>query len=122
MGEDEFIRRATQQLGAIFGHEALQPKKIFYQDWSREPYTANAADQQPQTRHPEYGLTLEFGDDWGGKLAHISSESSYLNGGLIEGALESGLAYAKQIANLDVTLNDQEANPHKASMDWDWLD
>lgn len=121
MGKDEFIRQATEQLGRIFGADALQPKEVYYQDWSAEPYTASTADQQPQTRHPDYGLNLDFGGEWGNRLAHISSETSYMNGGLIEGALETGLAYAKRLAELDSSLGRGSPDPHKASMDWDWL-
>ncbi|MEM7125093.1 MAG: NAD(P)/FAD-dependent oxidoreductase [Chloroflexota bacterium] len=121
MGQTEFIHRAKQQLAAIFGEEANDPIEVYFQDWSREEFTASLADRQPQTNHPQYGLTLHLGDFWESKLAFISSETSYSNGGLIEGALESGARYAKQITDLEMPIADVTAIPHKASMDWDWL-
>lgn len=106
MEKDELIDKAIAQLGRIYGEDALQPKETYLQDWSTECYTATSADQQPLAGHPAYGLNLDFGSAWGNRLAHVSSETSYVNGGLLEGALESGLAYAKRAAEL----NFQRAN------------
>ena len=120
LSRDEFGKLALEQLAQLFGDAALSPIQIYYQDWSTELYTAAAADQQPQTRHPQYGLTLDLGEGWGNQLHFISSESSYRNGGLIEGALEMGIGYAQKVTGL--MRNAEEGTDHKASMDWDWLE
>lgn len=121
MGQTEFVKQAMAQFVAIFGEQAGRPVAVHLQDWSAEAFTAGAADRRPQTRHPQYGLDLQLGSAWPGKLAFISTETSFSNGGLIEGALESGLRYARRIAGLENSLMDGSATPHNASMDWDWL-
>ena len=121
-GEQALTVAILDQLASIYGDEARHPVRTYLQDWTQEPFTAGAADQQPQTHHPQYGLNLDLGTDWNDKLAFISSETSFTNGGLIEGALESGIRFAKCIAELDMPIKDQPAVAHKASMDWDWFE
>ena len=94
MGQAEFIRHATMQLATLFGDQANSPQAVYFQDWSSERFTASVADRRPPTRHPQYGLDLRMDSGWDGKLSFISSETSFRNGGLIEGALESGLGFA----------------------------
>ncbi|MEM8862158.1 MAG: NAD(P)/FAD-dependent oxidoreductase [Chloroflexota bacterium] len=120
-GRDLLIEAILDQLVQIYGAEAGNPTQTFLQDWTTESFTAGAADQAPQTHHPQYGLDLDLGEAWHNKLAFISSETSFTNGGLIEGALESGIRFAQCIASLDLPDSDQEAVVHKASMDWDWF-
>lgn len=120
MGRTEFMRQATLQLATLFGDEANRPTAVYFQDWSTEEFTASTADRQPQTHHPQYGLNLQLGSAWDGKLEFISTETSFTNGGLIEGALESGLRFSKRITGLDIPLNDETVTPHIASMGWDW--
>jgi len=121
MGRSEFIRQATAQLAALFGGEANRPQTVHFQDWSTEIFTASTADRNPQPHHPKYGLNLQLGGTWEGKLECISTETSFSNGGLIEGALESGLRFAKHITGLSIPLIDNTYSPHSASMSWDWL-
>jgi len=121
MGRDEFISQAIAQITAIFGKEANRPQVVYFQDWSTENFTASAADRSPQTRHPQYGLNLQLGSAWGGKLDFISTETSFQNGGLIEGALEAGLRFSNRITGLNIPLIDDTVTPHSASMSWDWL-
>lgn len=121
MGQTEFIQQAMAQLVALFGEQAGRPIAVHLQDWSAEAFTAGAADRRPQTRHPQYGLDLKLGTAWAGKLDFISTETSFSNGGLIEGALESGLRYARRVSGSDTPLGDGPALPHNASMDWDWI-
>ena len=122
MGRTEFIRQATSQLVTLFGDAASQPTAVYFQDWSTETFTASAADRQPQTRHPQYGLNLQLGSVWDNKLEFISTETSFGNGGLIEGALESGLRFSKRITGLDIPLNEGSITQHNASMSWNWLE
>ena len=95
MGRSEFTRQAIIQLTELFGDAASRPKTVHYQDWSTEKFTANAADRKSQTGHPQYGLNLQLGSAWDGKLDFIATETSFSNGGLIEGALEAGLGFSE---------------------------
>ncbi len=122
LGPDKMIALAKQQLIQLFGAAASDPVGVHYQDWSQEPFTANPSDRVPQTRHPQYGLTLDFGPQWQDKLYFISSETSYVNGGLIEGALEAARGLVSRLApQSGVSERVGETKPHAASMGWDWL-
>ncbi len=121
LGEAEFTRRALAQLGDIFGEAATHPSKTIFRDWSQQAFTAAAADRVAQTRHPSYGLSLQPGGSWQGRLEFISSESAFDNGGLIEGALQSGFDYAHRRGDGKSATADSTSEPHTASMDWDWL-
>ena len=105
---------------AIFGTAAVQPQAVYLQDWSQEPFTASALDQQAIPSHPEYGFDLNLGEAWQGKIAFISTESATGNGGLVEGALEAGLRFAASLTQQSLKLVDEAALPHHASMDWDF--
>ena len=80
-----------------------------------------AADRAPQNHHPRYGLKLDLGDDWQGRLDFISTETSFSNGGLIEGALEAGLRFSKSYTGHKLPLGDDTDAPPTANMSWDWL-
>ena len=121
LGPDAFSRAAIHQLTVLFGDEAANPIAMHFQDWSTEPFTASEADRQPQTRHPQYGLDLDSGSEWGDRVDFISSESSFESGGLIEGAIESGLRFSRRFTDVVLPGEENEASPHKASMGWDWL-
>ncbi|MGB7338744.1 MAG: FAD-dependent oxidoreductase [Phototrophicaceae bacterium] len=122
IGRDSLIEMALNQLGALYGDAALNPKATYLQDWSTEDFTANQADRTAQTRHPNYGFKINLGDDWNGKLDFIVSETAPTNSGLVEGALEAGLAFAKKTIPLDsLPFSIDESITHTASMDWDWL-
>ncbi len=100
MDRNEFNNLAISQLAVLFGDEAKQPKAVYFQDWSREHFTARADDRNPQVLHPRYDLSQDLGDAWDGNLEFISSETAFRNGGLIEGALEAGLRFSRRIAGL----------------------
>jgi monoamine oxidase len=101
LGRAEFIKQATAQLATLFGDQANIPQAVHFQDWSSEGFTASVADHRPLIHHPQYGLNLKMGSGWDGKLEFISTETSFSNGGLIEGALESGLGFSRRITGLD---------------------
>jgi monoamine oxidase len=121
LGRAEFIKQATAQLATLFGDQANSPRAVYFQDWSSERFTAGVADHKPQIHHPQYGLNLQMGSDWDGKLEFISTETSFSNGGLIEGALESGLGFSRRITGLEIPFIDDRYPPHGASMGRDWL-
>jgi len=121
VGEAELLGMATEQLVSIYGEQARNYSEVFLQDWSMEVFTAGPRDQEPQMHHPQYGLDPELGAGWAERLKFISSESSFTNGGLIEGALEAGLSYAQGIIGGEVFSADGKRIPQTGIMDWDWL-
>ena len=121
VGEAELLGMATEQLVSIYGEQARKYSEVFLQDWSMEVFTAGPRDQEPQMHHPQYGLDPELGAGWAERLKFISSESSFTNGGLIEGALEAGLSYAQGIIGGEVFSADGKRIPQTGIMDWDWL-
>lgn len=122
LGPEKFIEVAKRQLVELFGDQAATPESAYYQDWSQEDFTASLTDRAEQTRHPQYGLTLNAGAQWQGKLHFISSEMSYNNGGLIEGALEAARELVQRLTSqAKPSDGSNEGTPHVASMGWDWL-
>lgn len=117
MGEAEFIKQAIAQLVTLFGDEASRPQKIHFQDWSTETFTANVADRKSPDHHPQYGLNLPLESPWQSRLAFISTETSFNSGGLMEGALEAGLRYAKSITDMRTSPVDDAFRPLTANMD-----
>lgn len=118
LGRAEFVKQATAQLVALYGDMAGNPTLVYFQDWSSERFTAHAADHRPQAGHPQYGMNLRLGSQWEGKLAFISTETSFSNGGLIEGALESGLRFSRSITGLDIPGTDDSETLVKNPDHW----
>ena len=111
LGRDEFIKQATAQLAVLFGNQANNPTAVYFQDWSSESFTAGADDHRPLSCHPQYGFNLQLDSGWDGRLEFISTESSFSNGGLIEGALQAGLGFARRITGLDIPFTDDSDTP-----------
>ncbi|MFT5506053.1 MAG: monoamine oxidase [Gammaproteobacteria bacterium] len=97
IGREEFTSQAIKQLVALFGEQAKHPETIYFQDWFLEPFTAAGLDIIPPHRHPDYGLKIHLGDSWNNRLHFISTETAFINGGLVEGALEAGLGFAQSV-------------------------
>ncbi len=79
---------AIEQLGRIFGQQALSPEKVFYQDWAEQIETASDLDLRPVAGHPAYGLPNALSDLWEKRLRMGSTEVATQFGGFLEGALE----------------------------------
>jgi len=86
------------QLIQLFGDAAAQPLALHIQDWSQEPYTAVAADQQPLTEHPQYGHPWLELDHWDDKLYFCGTETSSEAGGYMEGALQAAERVVRVLA------------------------
>ena len=89
--QDEDALRASclKQLVRLFGPEAANPTALHLMDWAAEPFTATPADRVPPQGHPPYGapaLSSVVAD----RLVFAGAEVSSRNGGLIEGAVETG--------------------------------
>ncbi|MFY9142729.1 flavin monoamine oxidase family protein [Sulfuricurvum sp.] len=74
------------QLHRLFGDRALSVIGFHCVDWRTEVFTSVDADRSAPSAHPEYGLeALHFG----GKIHFIGTETSYNEGGYLEGAVAS---------------------------------
>jgi len=100
LGPQRVIEQSTQQLVRLLGEQADQPITVRLKDWSQEPLTATVADWESPARHPAYGLSIGLGPEWSGRLSLISTETSQVHGGLIEGALQAGYRFATQVTAL----------------------
>lgn len=87
-------KNIIDQLAAIFGDEARNYKKIFIMNWNKEIYSATQEDLERLHTHPEYGYDFTA---MGHKVFFASTESSYENGGYIEGALAAAEKIAENI-------------------------
>jgi monoamine oxidase len=127
MAEGELVEKAMAQLRELFGEDAGRPLHHHVMDWSSEAFTAAPTDRKAPDHHPQYGARPQLSDAWRDTLHFIGSETSLANGGLIEGALQQGLAFANHVIgnrqHPATGVPDAEGGtPHDASMGWDWLD
>lgn len=83
---DNIENLVRAQLKNLFGHHVSRMTGFHYVDWRTEKFTSVAADRIPLASHPQYGLEAAHFD---GKLQFIGSETSYDDGGYLEGALAS---------------------------------
>jgi len=76
------------QLSCLFGEEAAMPSKIYYQDWSREKFTASESDQRIQNHHPLNHWPIKTEELYSDRLIWSGSEAAKgQTNGYIEGAL-----------------------------------
>ncbi|WP_400085771.1 flavin monoamine oxidase family protein [Yoonia sp. R78084] len=88
---------ALAQLENLFGPKAGTPIAAKLMDWSRDPFTATAADAAPPPGHPPYTMPAPLRRIWDDKLIFAVTEMAPDNGGLIEGALAAAEAAARKI-------------------------
>ncbi|KIN62737.1 Amine oxidase family, flavin-containing [Sulfitobacter noctilucicola] len=78
-----------EQLGRLFGAQALTPAKFIIADWAQAKETATQADQMPLMQHPVYGFPPALDNLWDGRLQFAGTEVAQQFGGYLEGALEA---------------------------------
>ncbi|WP_299729032.1 FAD-dependent oxidoreductase [uncultured Tateyamaria sp.] len=88
---------ALEQLVRLFGTQAGAPAALHLMDWADEPFTATPADRVPPHGHPPYGVPA-LSRPVEGRLFFAGAEVSARNGGLIEGAVETGTRAAHEAA------------------------
>ena len=86
---EAMIRAILTQLALLYGQEAGQPVKVYYQDWAREEFTATEYDQRAAHNHPEYHPPSGKTSIWDGTLHFAGTETADHLGGYLEGALSS---------------------------------
>ncbi|WP_299565729.1 FAD-dependent oxidoreductase [uncultured Sulfitobacter sp.] len=88
---------AIDQLGRLFGTDALHPRATAFKDWAQDPATATAQDHTPPHGHPAYGPLAMLDGLREGHLHFASTETAPDMGGLMEGALAGAERVAARI-------------------------
>ncbi len=83
-----------KQLERIFSSEVQYIKDIYITDWREEEYTATKKDKDINEQYFSYGYDLCLYDK---KVFFIGTESSYKEGGYLEGAVISALDIANKL-------------------------
>lgn len=87
---DQRREAVLEQLGRLFGPEALDALSYHEVDWSREKHTSSTQDAVAPQVFPQYGHEL-FGEPaYEGRVFWAGAETSAIEGGLLEGAVRSG--------------------------------
>lgn len=68
--------------------------RIDLKDWKKDPYSSCDLDQKGLSEHPHYGLNIHAFDE---KFHCIGTETSFVEGGYLEGALQSASKLAQQL-------------------------
>ncbi|MBS0341608.1 MAG: FAD-dependent oxidoreductase [Proteobacteria bacterium] len=95
------------QMGRLFGADARTPTADWIKDWSKDEFTATAADVNFGGGHATAPAATLRDDSWEGRIAGIASEWSPDFSGYVAGAIDAakrGLAplLAKQIARANI--------------------
>ena len=102
-GQSQVIAQAAlDQLGRLFGPQALSPRTTALQDWAFSPETAHPADHEPLRAHPTYGLPPEVQNLWDGALLMGGSEVASDFGGYLEGALARAEDIARELSTAEI--------------------
>jgi len=86
---ESMIQAILTQLSLLYGQEAGQPVRMYYQDWAREEFTATEYDQRSVHNHPEFHLPSGKTSIWDDSFHFAGSETADHLGGYLEGALSS---------------------------------
>jgi monoamine oxidase len=70
----------------LFGRAGENIFNFYCVEWRKEPFTAVVQDEISPKSHPEYGISI---DHFGGKVHFIGTETSFNEGGYLEGAIAS---------------------------------
>ncbi len=91
---DKSEKAVREQMYRLFGDDAKQIKNIYITDWTKEPFTSVIADHRPLSSHPDYGYNVMGYDE---KLIFMGTESSFFEGGYLEGAVVSADNVAERL-------------------------
>ncbi|PHR59006.1 MAG: hypothetical protein COA44_02335 [Arcobacter sp.] len=89
---DNIQKEVEKQMVRLFPKQKI--KNIYFIDWREEKFSSSVHDKKGLSSHPEYGLSLSH---FNNKLFFMGTETSYDNGGYLEGAIVSALELAKTL-------------------------
>jgi monoamine oxidase len=78
--------QVRRQLQRLFGESASPIIGFHCIDWRQEQFTSVKIDARPLMEHPNYGVDCDYLND---KITFIGTETSYNEGGYLEGSLAS---------------------------------
>lgn len=88
IGEELLSQACVQQLGRLFGPEALQPRATLFKDWSADPATATA-DDRTGGAHPSPERRPWISGAWQPFVSLAGSETSQNDPGYLSGAVDA---------------------------------
>lgn len=94
---DQLQPAILDQLGRLFGEEALSPSAFHLMDWATEPHSTTALDLEPLRAHPDYGPLSELSKLADQRLHFSGTELAPEMGGYLEGALAAAEAMAHRL-------------------------
>ncbi len=83
---ENFEEDVKKQMIKIFAIETKDILNVYLVDWKREIFTSTADDSKPLSAHPSYGLDIKH---FNSRMLFSSSEFSFVEGGYLEGAINS---------------------------------
>ena len=86
-----------QQLIHLFGQAAASPNELWLQDWIDETATATEMDVNAPAEHPAFGMPPNLKSLQLDNVQLAATELVSVNGGLLEGALESAWEVVRTI-------------------------
>ena len=96
IGEEALVRVCVEQLGRLFGAQALQPRATLFKDWSADPMTATKQDRIAGG-HPSPDHRPWVSGDWHSRILLAGSETSPTNPGYLAGAIEAARRAVSEI-------------------------
>lgn len=101
VGEHRLKQACVEQLGRLFGPQALKPRATILKDWANDPFTATAIDQIGAD-HPISGVQQWVTGPWEARLVMAGSETSPSEPGYLAGAVVAAKqAVAKILTRLE---------------------
>lgn len=83
-----------KQMQRLFSEDANLITNIYIKDWSEEKFLAIPSDKAPLSAHPNYGADISHFKE---KMFFIGTETSYKDGGYLEGAIISAKLIAQKL-------------------------
>ena len=93
----ELEKDVTEQMKRLFGDKSKVITKIHCVDWREERFSSTVDDRKGPSQHPIYGLNLSHFND---RLFFAGTETSYDNGGYLEGAIISAKTIAQKLRSV----------------------
>jgi len=78
-----------KQLKRLFGEVGVTYTNMYIHDWKEEIFSSSKEDARGLRTHPDYGFSFSHFD---GQLIFSGTESSFQDGGYLEGALNAALS------------------------------
>jgi monoamine oxidase len=96
IGEKALVRACVEQLGRLFGVEALRLRATLFKDWSADPLTATKDDRIVEG-HSTPDRQPWVNGVWQGRILLAGSETSPSDPGYLAGAVDAGWRAVSEI-------------------------